>query len=191
MKKTILLIIAANLTFHSVKSQITKGNWMVGGNFNYSNSKSSGSASFNSKNREITIMPTAGYFIFDKGAIGLKSMLTFSKESYNLTDGTEIANSQNILGVGPFLRYYFLPIENRVNAFSEASIFYKETITNGRGNGRALDYYLLGGIAIFLNSSIGIEFTLGYNNTKEINIDSKLKDVRFGIGFQIYLEKEK
>lgn len=168
---------------------------MVGGNFNYSNSRSSGSTPPDSKYRAITIMPTAGYFIFDKGAIGLKSKVTFTKASYNLPDGTEIPNSQNHLGVGPFLRYYFLPIENRINAFSEASIFYKELITNVRGNYRSaskeLEYSLLGGIAIFLNSSVGIEFTLGYNHTKEINIDSKYEDLRFGIGFQIFLEKEK
>jgi len=107
---------------------------MVGGSFNYSKSKSSGSASANSKFREISILPTVGYFIIDKIVIGLKSKLNLTKESYLQASGIEISNSQNFMGIGPFARYYFLPKENIINAFTEVSIFYKETINKPSGN---------------------------------------------------------
>lgn len=194
MKKSTCLIIVVFFIINSVSSQITKGNWMVGGNLNYTKSKSTGSAASNSNVRDFTLLPTAGYFVFDKGVIGIKSELSFVKESYPQTNGTVVSNSQNFLGIGPFARYYFLPKDKRINTFSDGSILYKETVSKSSGNTtdkfKTLNYSLSCGMVIFLNTSVGVEFSVGYYSSKAIDFDAKGEDFKFGIGFQIHLEKE-
>jgi Outer membrane protein beta-barrel domain len=195
MKKTILLIITASIFINNANSQITKGNWMVGGNFNYSKSKTSGTYASDKKFREIDVLPSIGYFAFNKTALGIKAKLYFTKEKLPQPNGTEISSVQNNLGIGPFARYYFLPAEKMVNVYLEGNTFYKETTVKSPGSTnakfKAFDYSFVGGLVLFLNSSVGIEFSLGYYNSKAINLDGRGEDLKFGIGFQIHLERDK
>src|SRR5690606_3948188 len=102
-------------------AQITKGNWMVGGNFSYSRQNSSGNDATNSKYRKVDIEANTGYFFYDKIAAGINLNVTFAKEKMPRNDGALI---QNKYGAGPFMRYYFLNTDNRINVFAGAGASY-------------------------------------------------------------------
>ena len=127
--------------------------------------------------------------------MGIQSKIILAKERYPELNGTERSLVQNSFGAGPFIRYYFLPEDKRINLFSEASFFYRtlknKSVSPPNNKSISYDYSILGGMVVFFNSSVGIEFTLGYNNDKQKGIDFKNEDLRFGIGFQIHLEREK
>jgi hypothetical protein len=100
--KTIKLFFIATILFTvSANSQITKGNWMVGGDASYDNSKV-----FDTNNEiigsgnSIRIFPNIGYFIIDKFALGLNGNFNYGKSN---------GSPSNVgYGGGPFARYYFL-----------------------------------------------------------------------------------
>ncbi len=71
MKKSILLFFIAFIFYNNADSQITKGNWLVGGNasFLFTNSNTGG---INSKVNKIDIAPDIGYFFIDKFAAGVR-----------------------------------------------------------------------------------------------------------------------
>ncbi len=193
MKKIIVATLVSNILIVAIThGQITKGNWMVGGNFNYSNSKRSGTGVTNDKGRVINILPQAGYFIINKLALGLVSRMYFQKVKYTLPNGAEISNAQSNLGIGPFIRYYFLPTTNRVNIFCNAKGFYAETfIKSVSQRFNDVDFAFDAGLVVFANSSVGIEFTIGYFNSKAIGRDAHQSDLKIGVGFQIHLERDK
>ena len=58
---SILLVVVVLISIKS-KSQITKGNWLVGGNASFSLLKSSSTASIQFKQTNIELTPTVGYF---------------------------------------------------------------------------------------------------------------------------------
>ena len=125
-----------------------------------------------------------GYFIIDKFTIGLKP-------SY---DRTETKGSSNVIvssyGLGPFVRYYFLPSDKYVDIFSELSYQYGITKTNQSSS--SVNSNKISGIvgcSAFFNTSVGVEFTLGYSSYMYANNSAKVKSIIAGIGFQFYLEK--
>ena len=72
--------------------QITKGNWMVGGNFSYSRQNSSGNDASNSIFRKIDIEPNVAYFFYDKIAAGINLNVIFTKDKRPSTNRTDIQN---------------------------------------------------------------------------------------------------
>jgi hypothetical protein len=191
MKKiTILVLVTFFLSINS-KGQITKGNWLLGGNLAYSKLNSEGNDAINSKSRNIDIMSNIGYFLYDKLAAGIKLNTLSSKQKYPQVNGTYNTIVQNRIGIGPFIRYYFLGTDERVNIFSDAGILYSYLSNRSTSSvEKSLEYSISAGTVIFLNTSVGLEFLLAYNNTKVFNIDAKGETFQFKIGFQIHLEKE-
>lgn len=99
--KTIRLFFIATILFTiSVNSQITKKNWMVGGNayFDNSNAKNSNGEEIQSST-QIIVQPNIGYFFYDRFASGLSASYGYGK--------TKGGNSNSGFSVGPFVRYYF------------------------------------------------------------------------------------
>lgn len=189
MKKTILLIITAGFIFCNANSQITKGNWMVGGSGSFSTNNVSATR-FQTTN--IEIKPSIGFFIATKLAAGLK----FSYISEDLSKFAQMTGSPGLTVhsflIGPFVRYYFLEPEKMVNFFAEANYSYGTykstgifTISDGKSN----DLSLALGSAIYFNSSVAIEFSLGYYSTHDVTYGYNNNGFQLGIGFQIYLEK--
>ena len=178
--KSITITITALLLFSNICfSQITKGNWLVGGNalFYTQNGRINGS---DSKGYNLNISPDIGYFLANKFAAGLTLNATYVE---NINRGAK--SSSTSLGIGPFARYYFLPTENIVNIFVEG-IYQYTTDFNGFGE----NYFRFStGPVIYFNSSVGLEFTLNYAHDNTANISAKT--ISFGVGFQIHLEKEK
>jgi len=96
---------------------------------------------------------------------------------------------------GPFARFYFLPADNQYNILADVSyqygIYYSKP-TKGKINTLSAS----AGTVVFFNSSVGLEFLLGYYSRKEViplttsgeNI-TKQKGFQISVGFQIHLEK--
>ncbi len=190
MKKLFKTIFIATLLFTlTANSQITKGNWMVGGDasFNYYTNEakeyqgdgfvynySIGGAYY------INIRPNVGYFVIDKLAFG--TIIDFGIAT---GDQTDFRINESRLSLGVFARYYFLKVENRYNIFFEPSVS-RYTYSSFGGNSSMVA--IKAGNAIFLNSSVAIETSLNYSVTTAVNNIGKR--FYFGLGLQIHLEKE-
>lgn len=183
MQKTFLLIIAASFIINNANSQITKGNWLVGGSASFSSIKNGSAASAQFKQTNFQISPLAGYFLKDKFAIGLRPSLTYGN---NTLGG--ISHSETLIAIGPFVRYYFLQPEKIFNLFTEAGYSYGSYVRSGS---RQNSFSFSAGPVVYFNSSVGLEFTIGYSTTKFINAPGSNTELLFGIGFQIHLEKDK
>lgn len=176
-------------------SQLDQGNWLVGGNakfYSYTNKNSSitGGYSNEGKYTEIEISPNIGYFIGDKVALGLKT--SFVSFSGRVTSPAGLETNTRRLWVGPFGRYYFLDKEKTHNILLESS--YQTGVFNGSfgSKGKLRTFSVLAGTVLYFNSSVGIEFLLGYSYKFE-DIETTVKDIRsglqIGIGLQFHLTK--
>lgn len=182
MYKPILLFILFCFSIRTGNSQILKDTWLIGGSADFSQLKSSKDALAQTNQKDLKLNAVVGYFPIDKFAIGLKPSLIFGSNS--------VGNTFTIIGVGPFIRYYFLSGENRFNLFTEGGYSY------GNISGKGLDqnqnsntFSAAGGTVLYLNSSVGIEFTLSYATTKVVDFVGKNNELKFGVGFMFYLEK--
>jgi hypothetical protein len=181
MRKLTFLFLTTFLLTNSY-SQITKRNWMVGGNGTFSSTKTE-SSSINAGTRNyFRIAPNIGYFFIDKLASGIAGVVNHEK-----TSAGSISDKQTYYSVGPFIRYYFLPSENQINIFSEGN--YQHFILNP-GNESSNSYTFMLGAVVFFNSSVGLELTGGYSITNYDKSDIKYKIFQLGLGLQIHLEKE-
>lgn len=183
---TLFFFIVFGMTL-TANAQITKGNWLVGGEGSYSSVKYK--SEYNgitetSDASSIRINPNLGYFFIDKFAGGLQLQLTF------LEPGSSFAF--NSYSFGPFVRYYFLNQENRINLFSQVNYSFGfgknglDVKTDSSG------YGVKAGTVLFFNSSVGIELSLNYISSTSKQ-DGGFKDSSdaflVGLGFQIHLEK--
>lgn len=187
MRKNFLLVISL-FVCSQVFSQITKGNWLIGGNVNFSRTKLSNDLGGYTET-DIDALGNVGYFFIDKFAGGIRPDLFFSKTNYNTASGSTRSD------IGPFLRYYFLTQEQKVNLFLDASYAYgwssvknNNVVTNKVSSN---SFSIMGGPTVFLNSSVAVEFSIGYSSTKfNDGIHSKRGILTSGLGLQFYLEKE-
>ncbi len=161
-----VMVIASNLT-----AQITNPNWMVGGSGSFY------SAHLKDNNNSISsigleLRPNIGYFLMDNFAVGLTPLFAYSK----IRNGSSATN----YGIGPYIRYYFLRPEKRVNVLSQIGFTYS-------GNDSS-SLNFKAGPALFLNNSVALEMTLNYNLDK-LNSTTNYNILSLGIGLQIHLEK--
>lgn len=203
MKKIVFFFIAVFFLSFSSIAQLNKKIWLVGGNGTFSSTNddySSTTVASENKRTVIKITPNIGYFIVDKFAIGLKSSLSWTKNK-GLTANTTFSTSTTTrFDYGPFIRYYFLDKENPFNLLADLSyqfgnLKFKESNEKGARN----NFSVMAGPVLYFNSSVGIEFLLGYKIEKEkltkststpqyFYTDTK-KGMQVSIGLQIHLEK--
>lgn len=192
IKRTIVMIFIASIFNNDANCQIKKGNWLVGGsaNFSYNNSNTDVN---NTKITTINLAPNIGYFFIDKFAGGLRlsfynNHIKFGPPNNNFTTFTTSS-------IGPFVRYYFLPIDNPYNILSEVSYqFGNEKIKTNNpstSNSNSNSFSFSVGPVIYFNSTAGIEFLLNYTTGGENLSNKRSNSFGAGIGFQIHLEKEK
>lgn len=197
------LIIALVFTFilHSGYSQLNKENWLVGGSASFSSTNSSyKTPGFSQKSNEfnLSLSPNVGYFLLDKFAIGLTPTFSWGKSE----GGDAIDNNRNVVGsggtsnvkrflIGPFVRYYILDTEKAFNILVSAAYQYGiYSFKPTRGIINNLSFAT--GPVIFFNSSVGLEFLVGYGSRIEDvegSYRNTQKGMQIGIGFQIHLEK--
>jgi len=185
MKKTILVIISAAFIFSNAYSQITKGNWLVGGTGSFASQLEKLNA-VDVNGLKITLSPDIGYFLVDKFAVGAMPSFAYNKNKYN--GGTSFTQQ---ISIGPFLRYYFLRPEKTINIFVESAYQYS-VISGSSGSSQYQNSFIFSaGPVVYFNSSVGLELTANYeiyNNPRAI---ASAKTFSLGIGFQIHLRKEK
>jgi len=173
----------------SINAQITKGNWLVGGNGNFS---SVTSTSFNSSGNEteskgsgMQIRPNIGYFLLNKFATGLGVNV-----NYVSSRGTNTTNWS--IGASPFVRYYILKNDNRYNIFGEANFSYNTGLSKINNDSTSTSVGLSTGGVVFFNSSVGLELTFNYANGTSRRDGVKARESKqffIGLGFQIHLKK--
>jgi len=184
MKSLPLSFVVLIITFNSF-GQITKNNWMLGGSGKFSSRKDEvNSLSANSINIEVS--STIGYFFADKFAAGIKPGIAYNKLIYQGP-----ASHYQLLSIGPFARYYFLPVENRINLFAESAYQYGRYSGSLAGGHESQSIYTFSaGPVIYFNSSVGLELMLEYEIINRFSGQQITRTLSFGIGFQIHLEKE-
>lgn len=185
MKYFILSTAFILIIVFTANSQITKGNWMVGGNGVFA-SQTQNLGSINPKGINIKLSPNIGYFFIDKFSGGIKSGIIFNQVKYN---GGVSKSTQ--FSCGPYFRYYFLSEENRVNLFTESSYQYSHNYSNSGTSDNQNAFAISFGPVIYFNTVVGLEFTISYEYLKSVNTNTSAKTFYLGVGFQIHLERDK
>lgn len=180
MKKIKIITALTLLLAVNANSQITKGNWMVGGDLNYSNFKSSYKGNLSSESNSLIISPNIGYFFSNNFVIGIKGNFGFVKQV-----GSD--SSKSII-ISPFLRYYFLKPEKLVNVFIDASYGYGIGKTGNDDVQTSKNYNFKAGPVVYFNSSVGLELAINYGSSIS-STESKYDNLSLSLGFQIHLEK--
>ena len=166
-------------------AQLTKGNWLVGGS-GYLSSQTQSQSGLNVKGFNLELSPGVGYFFVDKLVGGVKIGFTYSKIKY-----LGVAQNSTNIRVGPFLRYYLLNSEKRINIFSEASYQYSHISGNSFNSYNENTLRFSAGPVIYFNSSVGLEISLNYEYYNSPKTETDVNKVFLGIGFQIHLESNK
>ncbi|OAZ03668.1 hypothetical protein [Flavobacterium succinicans] len=162
------------------QAQITKGNWMVGGDAFFSSvTNKDANGSVEQSSTQLLFSPNLGYFFIDRLVGGLGTSFGFSRINGN-------NNSTSGISVRPFLRYYFLKPENRINVLLEANYSYAKDFNSSDFSNR---YGFKTGPVVYFNSSVGLEMIIKYEHSF-VSIDSRTADnFQVGLGLQIHLEK--
>lgn len=193
MKHTItplLLFLCIN-----VNAQLNKGTWLVGGSgsFKSSATESYGTTYSKTSDRlEIAMSPNVGYFVMDKLALGLKGSFTKHKEEVNGPGG--LYTNMNRFYVGPFARYYFLEKDKQFNLLADIGYQYGRVDFKPILKGNITNFNAAVGPVIYFNTSVGLEFLVGYYSMKETQkqpgyeYTDKQSGFQMSIGFQIHLE---
>lgn len=183
MKKIITLIFCSPFLTKTY-SQITKGNWLVGGSGNYTVYKV-----LDEKNLYMQLSPNVGYFFSDKIVAGIKVSYTSNK-----TGGSTFSGRKTGIYFGPFARYYFLNYQERFNILIEGAYQYgfeKAKGYSGTANKYSLNTFsFAAGPVIYFNTSVGLEFLFGYTQSKYTNEGFHRSQFQISIGLQFHLEKE-
>src|SRR6185295_20007765 len=103
-------------------TQIKRGQYLLGGSIRFESVNNDYLPSGTYKSTNFIISPAIGYFFINKMASGLR--IDFS--SYDSkSDGFE--SQSRSMTVSPFIRYYVLPVANKVNAFIDVAYVYTKT----------------------------------------------------------------
>ena len=177
--KTIHLFFSITLlSFLTSNAQITKGNWMVGGNGSfYSAQLKNENTNTSSNSIGLELRPNLGYFVIDKFAVGITPLIAYNKP--------ENGNSVTSYGIGPYARYYLLKTENKINVLTQVGYAYSGS-NNSNNKSTALDFKA--GPVVYFNNSVAFEMTINYN-INNLNSSTTYNILSIGLGFQIHLEK--
>jgi hypothetical protein len=183
--KIIRILSVTILFFSQGKSQITKGNWMLGGNVSYA------STDYNSENYgaphkyyKLQVNPNIGYFLIDKLASGLKTGI-------EKTGAPGANNSHTNFNIGPYLRYYWLKPESPINIISEGNYQYGFDKFSNAEKVSKNTFSFSAGPVVYFNTVVGLEFLISYSTYKFSEIKGSNNTLMVGLGLQVHLEREK
>lgn len=193
MKK--LFLASALALFGLVSAQTEKGAWVVSGKtglgFNSISTtvkKAGNESTTGPKVNTFSIAPSVGYFVIPNLAVGLELNYMNVSTKY---DNQESTNST--LGLLPNATYYF-PTGSEFRPYLGAGVGYGSNKDNDNESVNGLLWGVKGGFVYFLNSNIGLDLGLGYNqfsNTQTIsNVEYKTNVGTFGVnaGISIFLK---
>lgn len=192
MKKSMLVLLFFLISSVAV-CQLNQGNWLVGGTgkfYSYTNNFSSITGGYNNTGKftEIDLSPNIAYFVSDKLAFGLKP--TFSSLKGKVTSTGGLSTNVTRFMIGPFGRYYLLDQEKPHNILVESSYQFGTLNSTFGQKGNLRAFSVLAGPVLYFNSSVGIEFLLGYSYKLE-DVENAAKDIKkgfqLGVGIQFHL----
>lgn len=174
MKKILLTAVTfIALGAGSAFAQFGAGNWLISGGIGVSTTSGETTLGTNPsvdspKITNISFLPTAGYFLKERLAIGAGLNLT-SNTNNDEANKSEVKLSG--FGLSPFARYYY-PLNDKFSLFSQGTIsFYTETETDESTTGTVTTkdevktnaFGLSAGLGLtyFVSSRIALETTLG------------------------------
>lgn len=176
----------------TAQAQLNQGVWLAGGTgklYSYTSHYSSATYNTEASYTQIDLSPNIGYFVVDKLALGIRP--TFSSIKGKVTTPGDLYTNVQRYWIGPFGRYYFLSPDQPVNIVTDLSYQFG-FLKAPRQNGKLNTFSAMAGPVVYFNSSVGLEFLLGYSSSLE-DVENSNKEVRkgfqIGIGFQIHLEK--
>lgn len=175
MKKLIAISFFVFVTNIFPQSALSKGSYTLGGNVGFSSTSMDGSSESQSY---FYFNPSCGYFFIDNFYTGLSLSYTH----------TSLGNAtNNALGIGPSIRYYFSA--EKLNPFLGLSYTYNKT-TNGNYDYTNTNFMLSGGADYFVNSYFAIEGSINYSfiNYKYPQgyyINNEAKGTIFNLGFGV------
>ena len=174
-------------------TQISRGQFLLGCSIRFESVKESYSPDYTYKSTDIFVSPAAGYFVLNKLAGGLRVDLS----SYKLSV-SNVEQKTTIIVLSPFVRYYFLPVASKINAFLDAGYLFGkrnwEGLSSPADTDKSKGFQVSAGPSIFLTEQIAMEFTIGYRHTTSDNWGlepDKTSTLSSGIGLQIHLGKKK
>ncbi|MCZ2299419.1 MAG: porin family protein [Chitinophagales bacterium] len=183
MKKQLICIILCIYSL-TASGQITKGNWMVGGNINFASTTYKSTNFSENTAYDFQINPNIGYFFTNKFAMGLKVGIRLLGAKGT---GTTYSTYNNF-NFGPFLRYYFLPTDNIINVLMEGA--YQYGMEGNKNQNTAKNTLAFNtGVVVFFNSVVGVEFLVGYSTYKFSDISGNNVTIQLGLGLQVHLQK--
>lgn len=166
----------------SIKAQIQQGNVMVGGNISNMNLNLDNGGGFN-----MTLSPKAAWFIRDNLALG-------AYVDFGLAAAKGISPSTSY-GVGALGRYYIndptINVLRKTRFFGEATVGIEGLNPSSGDNTNGLGMSVGPGIAYFVTPNIGLEGLIKYRGIVGFGSSPASNNLVFGIGFQIYLSREK
>lgn len=147
------------------QAQVSKGTVVVGGGLQFSTTKSEEGTNSDLTTTSFAFVPSAGFFVADRFAVGLDLLAATDKSKYQVGNTTS-TTKQTQLGVGPFARYY-LPLGGESFYFIAQAGFnvapgkieqpvYGATITT---KSNTFNVYLSPGITYFFNKKWAAELT--------------------------------
>lgn len=173
MKKVLLAAIVL-MSAQAGFSQVSKGQWLAGGNVTFASSKHG-----DYKETNTSIAPAAGYFFIDQFAGGLRASYGVNNPSGD--------DATTMYTVAPFVRYYFLASGEKVNIFVDGQYGFGSAKSGG-ASASINQYAFSAGPAVFLTPNTALEFAIGYSSTGgKYYGDDRMSTIGLNIGFQIHL----
>lgn len=200
MKQLLLFPLLFLFVFPS-QGQLMKNNWLIGGSgslYSYNENYSAPTYNQTAKYTSIDVAASAGYFIVDKFAVGLRPYFSSYKgEVTSASAGSGGSTNSYRLAIGPFARYYFLNIDKQFNILTDIGYQFgiNKQLDASHNKGKFNYFSVMGGTEVFFNSTAGLEILLGYTQ-KIISIENSpsalnnnKKGFQVSIGFTLHLEK--
>ncbi len=178
-------------------SQLSKGTWLIGGSGNLNSFNEvytlPNTASGTAKYTSLEFSASVGYFVQSKLSAGIRTSFSSLKGE---SSGGGAANWYR-LAAGPYVRYYFLDEDKQFNLLGDLSYQVGTNKENGGvpARGKFNTFSAMAGIEVFFNSSVGLEFLIGYRNqitsleNSPSAFNSNRKGLQLAIGLSFHLEK--
>jgi hypothetical protein len=181
-KELTFLVITVTLHF-SLRAQLSRNSWMIGGSLGFTSTSESGETI-----TQFNIIPRAGYFFMDRLAAGLGVHATFDQTHVPYVSSLENYNDKDY-GLGPFVRYYFLPVQKAVNVVMEVSDEYSWITAPYQLSAHSNTFGFAAGPTFFLTPSVALEWTVGYAWSRGGGsaVPTDAQTFNTTIGLQVYL----
>jgi len=194
-------------------SQTNRNSFLIGGSasLSYQETKYPSSYGTNYKTTSVSVSPSVGFFVIKNLCVGLSVPLSISNTKYdNKGAGVSFGNAKsNSYGAGPFVRYYYPIIDNKLFLLAEGTYSWSKgtnhtsvydfntNTTEPLKYSTTINTYKFGaGIAFFLNEHTSLELLGNYQKYKTtsdqdpnylILTDNKTSNIFLSLGLKVYI----